>query len=737
MNQKELVNLLNDMSLEEKIGQLLQITGDFFSEEASVVTGPDQKIPIKKEYSRLAGSVLGVMGAKKLKRIQRHFMEQHPHHIPLLFMLDIINGYKTVYPIPLAQGAMFDPELSGQCARMAAREGSAAGIHVTFSPMSDLVRDARWGRGMESTGEDVYLNGLYAKAMTEGYQGDLKNSDSMGACIKHIAGYGAAEGGREYNTAELSEHTFREFYLPAYESAVRAGCVMAMTSFNTVNGIPATIHQKLMREILRTGMGFTGVLVSDYSAIDETVVHGVSKDAKDAAKRALEAGVDIDMMSGAYPAYLKELLKEGQISESLIDESVLRILELKNRLGLFEHPYKGADEERERQEFLSDGNRKLAQTAAERSFVLLKNEEGILPIQNKKGKKAAFIGPYTDCREMMGSWSFAGDTKDVVTIREAAQQVLDDRLTVYCRGSQMLSNETQLVGFDGFCNPKLSDEEKRKLREEAVAAAKWADVVIMPIGEHYLQSGEAASRGEIEIPKVQQELFDLVSSVNDNVAAVIFSGRPLDLRKITDKAKAVLEVWMPGTEGGHAILDVLTGVYNPSGKLPMSFPYAVGQVPVHYDHYQTGRPYNKGSRERYLSKYLDMPNEPLFPFGYGLSYTKFQISPVVLEREIMVGDEINHASVTVENTGTVKGEEVVQLYIRDVVASVARPVRQLKGFWKLALEPGEKKTVTFEITEQMLSFRAEDGELRCEPGVFEIYIGNSSVTVNKAEMIKQ
>lgn len=735
MNQKELVRLLNDMSLEEKIGQLLQITGDFFTEEAAVVTGPDQRIPIKREYSSLAGSVLGVMGAKKLRCMQKQFMEQHPHHIPLLFMLDIINGYKTIYPIPLAQGAMFEPELSGQCARMAAREGSAAGIHVTFSPMADLVRDARWGRVMESTGEDVYLNGLYAKAMTKGYQADLKSPDAMGACIKHIAGYGAPEGGREYNTAEISDHTLREFYLPAYESAIKAGSVMAMTSFNTVNGIPATIHQKLMRGILRKEMGFEGVLVSDYSAIDETVVHGVSKDAKEAAKRALEAGVDIDMMSGAYPAYLKELTEQGQISESLINESALRILELKNKLGLFENPYKGADEEREKKEFLSDNHRNLARMAASRSFVLLKNEGQILPL--KKGKKIAFIGPYTDCREMMGSWSFAGETKAVVTIKEAAQQVLYREQTVYCRGSQMLSNDTELVGFDGFCNVRLSEEERRELKEEAVEAAKWADIVIMPIGEHYLQSGEAASRGEIEIPKVQQELLDLVCSVNDNVAAVIFSGRPLDLRKVSEKARAILEVWMPGTEGGHAVLDVLTGKYNPSGKLPMSFPYAVGQVPVHYDHYQTGRPYTQGGKERYLSKYLDMQNEPLFPFGFGLGYTEFEISSVILERETMAEDETIRASAVVKNTGAFKGEEVVQLYIRDIAASVARPVRQLKGFQKIALEPGEKREVIFHITEQMLEFLAEDGIRRCEPGEFEIYIGNSSDTENKAILIKE
>lgn len=735
MEQRELIELLNDMSLEEKIGQLLQVTGDFFSDDASVATGPEQEIPITEEYSRLSGSVLGVMGAEKLQKIQKRYMEQHPHHIPLLFMLDIINGYQTIYPIPLAQGAMFEPEMAGECAAMAAREGSAAGIHVTFSPMSDLVRDARWGRVMESTGEDVYLNGLYAEAMTKGYQGDLKSPESMGACIKHIAGYGAAEGGREYNTAEISEHTFREFYLPSYESAVNAGCVMAMTSFNTINGVPATVHRELMQEILREEMGFDGVLISDYSAVSETVMHGACADAKEAAARALEAGVDIDMMSGAYPAYLKELTEQGTIEETLIDKSVLRVLELKNKLGLFEHPYKGADVLREQEECLSGSNRETARTAALKSFVLLKNEDHILPL--KKGEKTAFIGPYTDCREMMGSWSFAGDTKDVVTIKEAACAIMKKEKTVFSRGSKMLSDETVLVGFDGFTNPDLSAEEQEKMREEAAEAARWADVVVMPLGEHYLQSGEAASRGDIQIPDVQQELFDVISKVNPNIVAVIFSGRPLDLRRISEKAKAVLEVWMPGTEGGRAVVDVLTGAYNPSGKLPMSFPYAVGQVPIHYDRYQTGRPYREGQKERYLSKYLDQPNEPLYPFGYGLSYTSFAISPVRLDHNTMKAGESVYASVTVENTGDTEGTEVVQMYLHDLAASVVRPVRQLRGFQKVILKPGEKRELVFKITDQTLEFTGLDGKKRCEPGEFEIYIGQSSDTDNKAMLTRE
>lgn len=735
MEQRQLIDLLNDMSLEEKAGQLFQVTGDWFDGmEALEQTGPEaeESARLRKSYGHLAGSVLGVYGAANIKRIQSAYMERQPHHIPLLFMLDIINGYKTIYPIPLAQGAMFDPEFAGDCAAMAAKEGAAGGLHVTFSPMVDLVRDARWGRVMESTGEDVYLNSLYAKSMVEGYQRQQGGTDFLAACVKHFAGYGAPEGGREYQTMELSNGTFHEFYLPAYESAVKAGSRMAMTAFQTVNGIPATVNRALLREILRGKMGFNGVLISDYAAIGETVVHGVSKDGADAARRALEAGVDIDMMSGVYPEYLVGLVKDGILEEALLDESVLRVLELKNWLGLFEDPFHGADEAREARTFLCEEHRKLAYEAAVKSFVLLKNEDAILPLS--PNQKIAFIGPYTDSRDMLGSWSFTGgaETGEVKTVRAAAEEALAGWSVTYHTGCPVLDPGIVLEGFDRYKPSSATQEETDRWREEARKAAEEADVVVMPLGEHCFQSGEAASRAFIEIPKIQQDLFRAVSEVNPNVVAVVFSGRPLDLRVISERARAVLSVWMPGMEGGRAIIDVLTGTRTPSGKLPMSFPYCVGQVPVHYDSLMTGRPYRKGKPERYVSRYQDIPADPLYSFGYGLTYTSMELSEVRLSKnELMPGEEIE-ASVTIKNTGKREGTETVQLYLRDVTGSTARPVKQLKGLKRVTLQPGEEAKVAFSIGEDHLKFFQKPGLWDSEAGAFLVFIGTDSRTEHSA-----
>ena len=735
MEQRQLIDLLNDMSLEEKAGQLFQVTGDWFDGmEALEQTGPEaeETARIRKSYSHLAGSVLGVYGAANIKRIQSAYMERQPHHIPLLFMLDIINGYKTIYPIPLAQGAMFDPEFAGDCAAMAAKEGAAGGLHVTFSPMVDLVRDARWGRVMESTGEDVYLNSLYAKAMVEGYQRQRGGTDFLAACVKHFAGYGAPEGGREYQTMELSEETFHEFYLPAYESAVKAGSRMAMTAFQTVNGIPATVNRALLREILRGEMGFDGVLISDYAAIGETVVHGVSEDGAAAARRALEAGVDIDMMSGVYPEYLAGLVKKGTLAEALLDESVLRVLELKNWLGLFEDHFHGADEAREARTSLCEEHRKLAYEAAVKSFVLLKNEDAILPLS--PNQKIAFIGPYTDSQDMLGSWSFTGgaETGAVKTIRAAAEEALAGWSVTYHTGCPVLAPGTVLEGFDRYRPFSAPREETDRWREEARKAAEEADVVVMPLGEHCFQSGEAASRAFIEIPEIQQDLFRAVSEVNPNVVAVIFSGRPLDLRVISERSRAVLSVWMPGMEGGRAIIDVLTGTRTPSGKLPMSFPYCVGQVPVHYDSLMTGRPYRKGKPERYVSRYQDIPADPLYSFGYGLTYTSMELSEVHLSKnELMPGEEIE-ASVTIKNTGKREGTETVQLYLRDVTGSTARPVKQLKGLKRVTLQPGEEAEVAFSIGEDRLKFFQKPGLWDSEAGAFLVFIGTDSRTEHSA-----
>lgn len=733
MTKSKLQELLQSMSLQEKIDQMLQLQGSFYQQDPEeVVTGPARSLGITQEDVEMAGSILGASGAEQLMQIQKNYMEKQPHHIPMLFMMDVIHGLKTIFPMPLAQGASFDPELSRRCAQVAAKESAVSGLHVTFAPMVDLVRDARWGRVMESTGEDPYLNSQFAAAMVEGFQGeDMKEPYHISACVKHFAAYGGAAAGRDYNTVELTEHTLRQFYLPAYEAGIKAGAGMVMTSFNTVNGIPASTNQWLMRQVLREEMGFDGVLISDYAAILETIAHGHAADEKDAAKKALEAGVDIDMMTNVYAAELGALVKEGIVDEKQIDECVMRILELKNKLGLFENPYKDADPQKEKEVILCKEHRQLAREAAGKTFVLLKNE-GILPVDQKK--KVAFIGPYTNNKEIKSSWSFTGDSKDCVTIEEAAREIFDESRTTYLAGSPMIGKDMQLIGFGVFdqtANEQFSEEEEQKMLQEAVKAAKEAEIVIMPLGEHYLQSGEASSRGMLDLPEVQMRLFREVAKVNENIVVVLFNGRPLDLREVTQKAKAILEVWLPGTEGGHAIVDALTGKVNPSGKLPMSFPYCVGQVPVHYNEYATGRPNPQGVQEKFRSRYIDIPNAPLYPFGYGLSYTTFEISPVELSQDSMTEEEHLTASVNVKNIGNVKGTQVVQLYIRDVTASVVRPVRELKGFVKVELEPGEEQTVSFAVEKKMLEFLRADGTVGCEPGTFDLWIGDSSVTENK------
>lgn len=734
MDNRKLQELFNEMSIEEKIGQLFQVTGAVYEEEA-VISGPIKELGINERDIYLAGSVLGTMGAKKTKQIQKKYMEKHPHHIPLLFMLDIINGYKTVYQIPLGQGAAFEPELARKCASMAAREAAADGLHVTFSPMADLVRDARWGRVMEATGEDVYLNSVYARAMVEGYQGeDLSDKETLAACVKHFAGYGAAEAGRDYNTVELSERTLRDFYLPAYESGIQAGAELVMTSFNTIDGIPATINKKLMREVLRKEMGFDGVLISDFGAIGETITHGVSEDRADAARRALEAGVDIDMMSGVYPQTLYQLLKEKKIELEMIEECAWRVLKMKNKLGLFENPYKGADEDLAEKQILCQEHKELAETMATKSFVLLENKNNILPLS--KGDKVLFAGPYVNRQEMLGAWSFTGDISDTITIQQAAEKKMKNYEVCFCQGCPILPKEMKLDGFVNYKEEEFGEKEIEKMLTEAESKAKQADVVVLALGEHFLQSGEATSRAMIEIPENQMKLLERIEKINPNIVVVLFNGRPLDIRKIKQRAKAILEVWIPGTMGGNAIVDMLVGNNTPSGKLPMSFPYCVGQIPIHYDELNTGRVHVQGrDKDRYVSKYLDVQNKPLYTFGYGLTYTNFRISEPVLSKNSMRTGERIIASVKVKNCGERSGVETLQLYIHDVAASVARPKKQLKGFQKIELQPQEEQEISFVISEEILRFTREDGVFSSEEGEFEVFIGNSSEEERRAKFV--
>ena len=728
MTQEQLKELLESMSLEEKIGQLFQGNGSFYEGEG-IATGPMAEQGFTRQDVELAGSVLSITGAEATRKIQELHMKKHPHHIPLIFMADVINGYRTIFPIPLAQGAAFDPELSREGAEVTAAEAAAAGIHVTFSPMADLVRDARWGRVMESTGEDPYLNSRYAEALVKGYQGENPAAEGrIGACVKHFAGYGAPVGGRDYNNVELSERTLRDDYLPAYEAAIKAGALLVMTSFNTLNRIPSTGNKWLMRDILRGEMGFQGTLISDWAAIEEIRHHGMAENNRQAAKLALEAGTDIDMMTTCYVKWLKELIQTGEVEEALLDEAVLRVLELKNKLGLFENPYKDGDLEAEKRLLLCEEHRQKARKAARETFVLLENE-GMLPL--KAQEKVAFIGPYTEEKNIIGSWSIFGSSQEAVNIREGVSARGVN--AVFAEGCGVLAAGEEMPGFMGRFENARSVQEMQELMDRAVETAAQADKVVLCIGEHMAHTGEGASRGDITVPRGQIELLRKVAQVNDKITVVLFTGRPLDIREIKELAKAVLVVWMPGTEGGDAIADVLYGDVSPSGKLPMSFPYCAGQVPVFYGEFQTGRHFDKNHPEnRFQSRYLDIPNEPLYPFGYGLTYTSFSLSQVKLDRaELKKGENLT-VSVNVKNTGDREAAQVIQLYIRDDVGSVVRPVRQLKGFRKVFLKPGQEQEISFVITEEMLRFYDKDMIYRAEEGTFTVFVGEDSRTDNQA-----
>ena len=755
MTKRQLEELLKDMSLQEKIDQMVQLpAGVLMKNGREIITGPLSDLHITQEELDGLGSILGTYDPDELNRIQKEQMERQPHHIPMLFMLDVIHGMKTVYPSPLGQGATFDPDLVRDCASMAAKEASLLGVHVTFSPMADLCRDARWGRVMEGTGEDPYLNGRMTAAMVEGYQGhDMQEPYKICACVKHFAGYGAPTAGRDYTAAQLSRHTFLEYYLSGYRAGIRAGAGMVMTSFNTVEDIPATGNQTLMRDVLRGELGFKGVLISDYGAVKELIAHGYASDKDDAAAKALTAGVDIDMVSDCYCDHLAEQIRSGKISESLLNEAVMRILELKNKLGLFEHPYRYADKKEAERFILSDDNRKLARRAAQESIVLLKNEDDILPLYggvrvSKSGEnqdyterqnirnKLALIGPYADSRSLLSSWAVAGEQKDVVTIREALEECGAGTLLT-AKGCPMIGRDEICYNCESRETDSLSDQELCEMEEEALRAAREADQVILCVGEHFLQSGESASRTELLIPAVQQDLMRKVAQVNSNLITVVVTGRPLDLREVVKLSKAVLIAWFPGTEGGHAVADILTGATSPQGKLPMSFPYCTGQEPISYNAFSSGRPMPEGKHLRFFSGYSDAPNEPLYPFGYGLTYTDFSLTDPTLDRDVMSQEDKITASAVLTNIGKRSGTETVQLYIRDLSASVVRPVRELKGFQKVKLEAGQSCRVSFPIDISMLEFLRADGTFGAEKGKFQVFISRSSAEGRPAEFTLQ
>lgn len=594
--------------------------------------------------------------------------------------------------------------------------------------MVDLVRDSRWGRVMESIGgEDPYLGQVFARAMVEAHK-DIKTEKTkeMISCVKHFVAYGAVEAGRDYNTVDMSQREFRQYYLPAYKEAIDSGAEMIMTSFNIVNGIPATVNKWLLKDLLRNELGFKGIVISDYSAIEETIKHGVSKDKKDAAYKAITAGVDIDMMSNVYAGNLKQLVEEKLVSEELIDDAVLRVLRLKNSLGLFEDPYKNIDN-REEKVFLSNKeNLELARKLTTKTIVLLKNENNILPLNHKQ--KIALIGPYADNIAILGSWSMFSDKSKITTLKEAFEAKIGKENVIYAKGSEILEEReiNQILQSDGGTMIHTENEEEKLTQylKEAKEAAKQADVIVLAIGEHYRQSGEACSRANIDISNIQKRLVNELAKLNKKIVAIMFNGRPIVLRDISEKVNGLLEAWFPGTEGANAIADIIFGDANPSAKLTMSFPQATGQCPIYYNHYNTGRPHE--SNVRYVSRYQDIPTESYYPFEYGLSYSKFIYSCLNLSNKVLTKDSKIKVSVKIKNDSNRIGEEIVQLYIQDLVAKVVRPVKELKAFQKVVILPKQEKEVIFEISEDMLKFWDENLRYDSENGDFKVYIGTNS-----------
>ncbi|MBO5212765.1 MAG: beta-glucosidase BglX [Clostridia bacterium] len=705
----DIKKLLKKMTLDQKIAQLCQFNARcLLPDVTGEITGPAKALDLTKEDIAYCGSTLTFADANSMIEVQKKHLELDPNKIPLLFMHDVIHGYRTLYPIQLALGASWDADIVKECSRMSARESAAGGVHVTFSPMVDLVRDARWGRCMESCGEDPYLNSVMARAQVEGFQGNLDSDEDICACVKHFAAYGAAEGGRDYNTVDMSEYNLRENYLAAYKSAVEAGAQMIMASFNTINGVPAIANKWLLKDVLRDEWGFDKPVISDYAAFAELTAHGYSPDDKESARLALNATADIEMMSTCYLKNLRALVEEGKVSEEQIDESVLRILELKDKLGLFENPYRYANPEKEKALALCPEHRAIARKAAQKCAVLLKNDD-ILPF-DKNIKNIAVIGPWSDVG-MIGEWPGHGEPEEAVTVIEGIKNALAS------------SNVTMAKGCEGVLN-ELPDDKRIN---EAVKTAKEADAVILCVGEHSKQSGEAHSRADINLSPAQARLVKEVCSANKNTVCVLFCGRPIVLTDIIDTVPAIFVAWQPGTEGGNAIADLIFGNVNFEGRLPMTFPLCVGQVPIYYSQMSTGRPQLQPD-QIYCSRYIDCPNEPLFPFGYGLSYTSFEISSPVLSQAQMDKNDTVVVSAKVKNTGGVSGKAVVQLYIRDLFASRTRPVKELKGFTKVALEAGEEKEVSFEITEKDLAFYGASGNFEAEAGDFHIFLALDSTS---------
>ena len=716
--EQKVTRLLNQMTLEEKIGQMNQYNG-FWD-----LTGPaPSNGDAAKKYEHLrkgyVGSMLNLRGVENVRKIQKIAVEETRLGIPLIIGFDVIHGYETLSPIPLAESASWDLEAIKKSAEVAAEEAAAAGINWTFAPMVDISRDARWGRVMEGAGEDPYLGSKIAFARVQGFQGsDLSHHSTLAACAKHFAAYGFAESGREYNTADIGTSTLNNSVFPPFQATVDAGVRTFMNSFNELNGIPATGNTYLQRDILKGKWEFDGFVVSDWGSIEEMIPHGYAKDNKHAAQMAVNAGSDMDMESYLYVNELANLVREGTVKEAYIDDAAKRILRVKFELGLFDDPYKYCDAQREKEVIGQQAFHEASLDMAKKSIVLLKNENQLLPLK-KQGQKIALIGALaSDKTSPLGSWRIAAKDNSAVSVLEGMQAYTGNQLT-YAKGADVSLGKTKFTE-----EVKINTTDKSEFTQ-AIAVAKKADVVVMVLGEIGYQSGEGRSRTELGLPGVQQELLEAVYNVNKNIVLVLNNGRPLVLNWHQEHLPAIVEAWQLGTQSGNAIAQVLYGDYNPSGKLPMSFPRAVGQIPIYYNHKNTGRPIMPTPSTVFWSHYQDVENTPLYPFGFGLSYTTFEYSD--LQAQVVSTNEVN-VSVTLRNTGTFTGKEVVQLYLKDHYASVTRPVRELKGFELVRLEPNEHKKISFKLTEKELGFYNNAGDFVLEPGDFSIFVGGDSIT---------
>lgn len=719
--------LMKKMTLEEKIGQLnLPGSGD-------IVTGQASNSDIGKKIKEgKVGGLFNIKSVAKIRAVQKVAVEETRLKIPLIFGMDVIHGYETVFPIPLGLSCSWDMQLIEQSAHIAAVEASADGICWTFSPMTDLCRDPRWGRIAEGSGEDPYLGAQIGGAMVRGYQGkSLAANNTILSCVKHFALYGASEAGRDYGTTDMSRYRMYNEYFPPYKGAVDAGAGSVMASFNEIDGIPATANRWLMTNVLRNQWGFKGFVVTDYTGIGEMTSHGIG-DTPAVSRAAMNAGIDMDMVSEAFLTTLMKSVKEGKVSVAQIDAACRRILEAKYKLGLFDDPYRYCDENRAKTEVFTPAHRKIARETAAQSFVLLKNQKNILPL--KKSGTIALVGPLADNRENMpGTWAVAARFNEAITVLQGMKEVAGSTVRIlHARGSN-LDADSLFEERAGMFGKSLRRDSRPAdvMIKEAVDIAYQSDVVVVAAGESAEMSGESSSRTSIEIPQVQKDLIHALLKTGKPVVLVLFTGRPLAIKWESENVPAILNVWFGGSEAGYAIADVLFGDVNPSGKLTTTWPQNVGQIPLFYNHKNTGRPLQGEWFQKFKSNYLDVTNEPVYPFGYGLSYTSFSYSDLKLSSNYLKSNQTLTASVNVTNTGKYTGKEVVQLYIRDVIGSVTRPVKELKGFQKIELKPGETKNITFKVTPEDLKFYNYDLKYDWEPGEFEIMIGTNSRDVKR------